>query len=52
MSRQSVDYEQARGLAAMVAPAVRRSGRKAKRPAGRNPQIWGAVLELVSNLTV
>jgi len=52
MSRQSVDYEQTGGLAAVVAPAVRRRGRKPKRPPGRDPHIRGAVMELVSNLTV
>jgi len=51
-SRQCVNYEQARGLAAMVAPAVRRRGRKPKRLPRRDPHFRGAVLELVSNLAV
>ena len=52
MSRQCVDYEQARRLAGVVAPAVCRGGREPKRLPSRDPHLGGAVLELVSNLAL
>ena len=36
----------------MVAPAVRRGGRKPKRVSSRDPHFRGAVLKLISNLAV
>jgi len=52
VSRQGVDYEQSRGLAAMVASAVRRRGGKPKCLPTCDPQFRRAVFELVLKLAV
>ena len=52
MSRQGVDYEQTRRLAAMVAPPVRRGGWKPKCLPTRDPHFRRAVVELVLKLAV
>jgi hypothetical protein len=50
VSRQGVDYEQAGGLGAMVAPAVRGGGRKPKCLSSRDSYFRRAVFELVLDL--
>ena len=52
LSRQGVDYEQTRRLAAMVAPAVRRGGWKPKCLPPCDPHFRRAVVELVLKLAV